>query len=62
MNCIDFYSGIGGWTLGMKLNGIEHIKSFEWNKDSNYTHNMNFGTNTALIEVALPRIPKLLEL
>ena len=20
---IDFYSGIGGWTLGMKLNGIK---------------------------------------
>lgn len=51
MNCIDFYSGIGGWTLGMKLNGIEHIKSFEWNKDSNYTHNMNFGTNTEEIDI-----------
>ena len=51
MNCIDFYSGIGGWTLGMKLNGIEHIKSFEWNKDSNKTHNVNFGTKTGEIDI-----------
>jgi DNA (cytosine-5)-methyltransferase 1 len=51
VNCIDFYSGIGGWTLGMKLNGIEHIKSFEWNKDSNKTHNVNFGTNTGEIDI-----------
>ena len=51
MNCIDFYSGIGGWTLGMKLNGIEHVRSFEWNKDSNKTHNMNFGTNTEEVDI-----------
>lgn len=51
MNCIDLYSGIGGWTLGMKLNRIEHIKSFEWNKDSNLTHNINFGTNTEEIDI-----------
>ncbi len=51
MNCIDLYSGIGGWTLGMKLNDIEHIKSFEWNKDSNQTHNINFGTDTEEIDI-----------
>ncbi|WP_299709904.1 DNA cytosine methyltransferase [uncultured Tenacibaculum sp.] len=51
MNCIDLYSGIGGWTLGMKLNGINHVKSYEWNKDSNRTHNMNFGTNTKEIDI-----------
>ncbi|WP_299164224.1 DNA cytosine methyltransferase [uncultured Eudoraea sp.] len=51
MNCIDLYSGIGGWTLGMKLNGIDHVKSFEWNKDSNQTHNINFGTNTEEIDI-----------
>ena len=51
MNCIDFYSGIGGWTLGMKLNGIEHFRSFEWNKDSNKTHNMNFGTSTEEVDI-----------
>lgn len=51
MKAIDLYSGIGGWTLGMKLNGIEHLKSFEWNKESNTTHNYNFGTDTKEIDI-----------
>lgn len=51
MNCIDLYSGIGGWTLGMKLNGIDHLKSYEWNKESNQTHNINFGTYTDEIDI-----------
>lgn len=44
MNAIDLYSGIGGWTLGMKLSGIENISSFEWWDEANFTHNVNFST------------------
>jgi DNA (cytosine-5)-methyltransferase 1 len=42
---IDLYSGIGGWTLGMKLSGIDSLASFEWWSEANQTHNLNFGTN-----------------
>jgi DNA (cytosine-5)-methyltransferase 1 len=42
---IDLYSGIGGWTLGLKMAGIEVISSYEWWKEANITHNKNFGTN-----------------
>ncbi len=42
---IDLYSGIGGWTLGMKLSGVRNLASYEWWKESNQTHNLNFGTN-----------------
>lgn len=42
---IDLYSGIGGWTLGMKLSGIENLASYEWWHEANQTHNLNFGTN-----------------
>ncbi len=45
MKAIDLYSGIGGWTLGLKMAGIEVISSYEWWKDANDTHNKNFGTN-----------------
>lgn len=45
MKAIDLYSGIGGWTLGLKMAGIEVISSYEWWKDANQTHNKNFGTN-----------------
>jgi DNA (cytosine-5)-methyltransferase 1 len=44
MKAIDLYSGIGGWTLGLKMAGIEVISSYEWWKDANNTHNKNFGT------------------
>src|SRR5688572_1627650 len=45
MRAIDLYSGIGGWTLGMKLAGIENLASFEWWNEANFTHNTNFNTN-----------------
>ncbi|WP_340200050.1 DNA (cytosine-5-)-methyltransferase [Ascidiimonas sp. W6] len=44
MAAIDLYSGIGGWTLGFKMAGIEVASSYEWWKDANNTHNKNFGS------------------
>jgi len=44
-SAIDLYSGIGGWTLGMKLSGIDNKASYEWWNEANQTHNLNFGTN-----------------
>jgi DNA (cytosine-5)-methyltransferase 1 len=61
MNCIDLYSGIGGWTLGMKLAGIKHHSSFEWSPDSNKTHNLNFGTHNDEVDIRklkLSSLPK----
>ena len=51
MTCIDFYSGIGGWTLGMKLSGIQNINSYEWYDQSNKTHNENFNTSLKEIDI-----------
>jgi DNA (cytosine-5)-methyltransferase 1 len=48
---IDLYSGIGGWTLGMKLSGIENLASFEWWNEANQTHNLNFSTNHKEIDI-----------
>lgn len=47
MAVIDLYSGIGGWTLGFKMAGIEVLSSYEWWKDANNTHNKNFGSDHA---------------
>lgn len=44
MAAIDLYSGIGGWTLGFRMAGIEIASSYEWWKDANNTHNKNFGS------------------
>ena len=40
---IDLYSGIGGWSLGLKLNGIDVIHSFEWWNQAVDTANKNLG-------------------
>lgn len=50
-SAIDLYSGIGGWTLGMKLSGIENVASYEWWNEANQTHNLNFGTNHKEINI-----------
>ena len=43
LKAIDLYSGIGGWSLGLKLNGIEVIHSFEWWNQAVETANKNLG-------------------
>ena len=51
MKGIDLYSGIGGWTLGMKFSKFKNVNSFEWNKDSLDTHNKNFGTSLNVVDI-----------
>jgi len=48
---VDLYSGIGGWTMGMKLSGITNVASFEWWKEANQTHNLNFSTHHKEINI-----------
>lgn len=50
-NAIDLYSGIGGWTLGMKLSGINNVASYEWWSEANQTHNLNFGTHHREVDI-----------
>lgn len=51
MKGIDLYSGIGGWTLGMKFSGLVNINSYEWNQDSIDTHNLNFDTDLEIVDI-----------
>ena len=48
---IDLYSGIGGWTLGLKMSTVENVASFEWWSDANHTHNMNYGTDHEEVDI-----------
>lgn len=45
MRAIDLYSGIGGWSLGLKLAGVEVVGSYEWWQPAIDTHNGNLGSN-----------------
>lgn len=41
LRAIDFYSGIGGWSLGLKMSGIEVVASYEWWDKANRTNHKN---------------------
>ena len=45
MRAIDLYAGIGGWSLGLKLAGIEVLGSYEWWQPAIDTHNGNHKTS-----------------
>ncbi len=61
MRAIDLYSGIGGWTLGLRLAGVEVADSFEWWGPANETHGKNFGKsleNTDIRTMPESRLPE----
>jgi DNA (cytosine-5)-methyltransferase 1 len=43
VRAIDLYAGIGGWSLGLGLAGIEVIRSYDWWQPAIDTHNRNHG-------------------
>jgi DNA (cytosine-5)-methyltransferase 1 len=55
MRAIDLYAGIGGWSLGLKLAGVEVVASYEWWQPAIDTHNGNQGG--ALKPVDIRKLP-----
>lgn len=51
MNAIDLFSGIGGWTLGLKLAGIDVLASYDWWSPANETHGRNFGKTLPNVDI-----------
>jgi DNA (cytosine-5)-methyltransferase 1 len=41
LRAIDLYSGAGGWSLGLKMAGIDVVASYEWWADANKTNTAN---------------------
>ena len=58
---IDLYSGIGGWTLGFKLAGVEMVGSYEYWPPAIRTHEANFDSTVIeqdIRELKLASLPK----
>jgi DNA (cytosine-5)-methyltransferase 1 len=51
MRAIDLYAGIGGWSLGLKLAGVDVVNSYEWWQPAIDTHNGNHGTELASVNI-----------
>lgn len=59
MRAIDLYAGIGGWSLGLRLAGIEVVASYEWWQPAVDTHNGNHGGNLRPTDVRKLRLEDL---
>lgn len=51
LRAIDLYSGIGGWSLGLKLAGISVVGSYERWPTAVDTYNANLGTNEHPVDI-----------
>lgn len=61
MKAIDLYSGIGGWSAGLKAAGIDVVASFEIWQEAVETYNANLGSQrvaTDVRELDLKSLPK----
>lgn len=59
MRAIDLYAGIGGWSLGLRLAGVEVVASYEWWQPAVDTHNGNHGGNVKPTDVRKLRLEDL---
>jgi len=61
LRAIDLYSGAGGWSLGLRMAGIEVVASYEWWDEANKTNHANTAhpVHTADIrELSLSDLPE----
>lgn len=59
MRAIDLYAGIGGWSLGLRLAGVEVVASYEWWRPAVETHNGNHGGDLTTADVRALRFEDL---
>lgn len=55
MRVIDLYSGVGGWTLGLRMAGFQVVRSYEWWTQANRTYETNFAS--APVEADIRSLP-----
>ncbi|WP_157632654.1 DNA cytosine methyltransferase [Hoeflea sp. 108] len=51
LRAIDLYAGIGGWSLGLRLAGVDVVASYEWWQPAIDTHNSNHAGDLRSIDI-----------
>lgn len=59
MRAIDLYAGVGGWSLGLRLAGVEVVASYEWWQPAVDTHKGNHGGDLKPTDVRQLRLEDL---
>jgi DNA (cytosine-5)-methyltransferase 1 len=60
LRAIDLYSGIGGWSLGLEMAGIDVVASYEWWNKANITNQQNnrhIANETDIRQLSLIDLP-----
>jgi DNA (cytosine-5)-methyltransferase 1 len=61
MRAIDLYSGVGGWSCGLQMCGVEIVKSYEIDRDAIKTNQLNSGHDCVqcdILQLDLDSLPK----
>ncbi len=53
MKAIDLYAGIGGWSLGLRMAGVDVVASYEWWPHANVTNSLNNGHASVEMDLRL---------
>lgn len=59
LRAIDLYSGIGGWSLGMAMAGVDVVASYEWWDKANLTNQENNRHSAVQIDIRTLRLSDL---
>lgn len=62
---IDLYSGIGGWSLGLEMAGIDVVGSYEWwssANTTNYKNNNHPATEIDIRQLRLESLPSKIDI
>lgn len=51
LRAIDVYSGVGGWSLGLAMAGIDVVESYEISNAANRTNHLNNGHATNTVDL-----------
>lgn len=61
LRAIDLYSGVGGWSLGLRLAGIEVVSSYEWwgpANETNFKNNLHQAQTVDIRRLSFDDLPK----
>lgn len=50
-SAVDLYSGVGGWSLGLRMAGVDVVSSYEWWDKANETNLRNNGHRTESLDI-----------
>ena len=65
LRAIDLYSGVGGWSLGLRLAGIEVVASYElWGtaNETNFKNNHHQAQTVDIRRLSLDELPKRIDI